>query len=87
MAGNTFFRKAFDSKVVDFGGPLGSWILGDKIQERNHRLDEFDTERFQASSFAWAIYHCTCVVNPTQEAIMKIYLQYVLRLLDPNNPC
>lgn len=78
MTGNTFFRKAFDRKVIDFGGTQGSWILGNKIQERESRLNEFDSERFKGSSYAWAIYNCTNSVDPTQEAIMKIYLQYVL---------
>ncbi|KAJ9193123.1 hypothetical protein DTO021D3_3847 [Paecilomyces variotii] len=56
----------------DYPHPL---ILGQKILERKTQLDEMSWETDRVASQAWAIYVCENLNDPTDQAIMKIYMQ------------
>ncbi|KKA24170.1 Uncharacterized protein T310_1822 [Rasamsonia emersonii CBS 393.64] len=67
--------RVFKEKKIDFTNSQSSWILEEKLLERNVQDNEASYRIHQAASAAWAIYVCKNVDNPAQEAIMKIYMQ------------
>ncbi|KAL1979810.1 hypothetical protein VTN96DRAFT_5096 [Rasamsonia emersonii] len=60
----------------DFTEPRPStWTLVTKVNEKHRQLDESDYETYKTPSSASALFVCQNVDNPSEEALMRIYMQ------------
>jgi len=76
MAGRDYFGKRFIGMNISFTQPHPStWTLVAKVKEKYLQLDESDTEAFQATSSAWAMFTCRNVDDPDEEVLMRISMQ------------
>lgn len=72
-----------DVDCVTFDNDPRTWILKEKIHENKSQLDKMEFDGTHVASKSWEVYICENSADPSEEAIIKIYKQYVFLLGTP----
>lgn len=83
MAQRQFFGPSWINKEIEFEGfeasPGKTWKIVRKIYEKNDQGPQADWEDFDPTPMiALALFECANSADPSERALMKIYIQFVL---------
>ena len=76
MTDRIYFTDEFDGRRIDFEFPHNSsWTLLEKVKEKHILTDKEDFETMGARPYAWALFFCQDINEPSRRALMKVYMQ------------
>lgn len=82
MAERNFFNPDWIDKVIEFevhdGALAKQWKITNRLSEKYVQYDKENWEDFErAAMLAFALFGCVNSMDPSESALMKIYMQFV----------